>query len=166
MHWGEIADGFALLGREGDVWTLPAARNKTKVDLIRPLSETAQAILRQRRRIDGCTFVFSNDGRVPIWGFSFLKKRFDKKCNVTGWQLHDLRRTARSLLSRAGVSSEHSERCLGHAIGGVRGVYDRHRYLDEMRAAYEKLARLISQIVDPQPNVVLATKAAKRSRTA
>jgi hypothetical protein len=58
------------------------------------------------------------------------------------------------LLSRAGVSSDHSERCLGHTIGGVRGVYDRHRYLDEMRAAYEKLAQLIFQIVDPQPNVV------------
>jgi integrase len=157
------------MGRDeikGADWTLPAARNKTKVDLTRPLSKAAQAILNERPRFDSCPFVFSNDGRVPIRGYGFLKKRFDKACKVSGWQLHDLRRTARSLLSRAGVSSDHSERCLGHAISGVRGVYDRHRYLDEMRAAYEMLARLISQIVDPQPNVVLATKAAKRSRTA
>jgi integrase len=139
---------------DGADWTLPAARNKTKVDLTRPLSQAAQAILKERPRFDGCPFVFSNDGRVPIGGYSFLKKRFDQACKVSGWQLHDLRRTARSLLSRAGVSSDHSERCLGHAISGVRAVYDRHRYLDEMRAAYEKLARLISQIVDLQPNVV------------
>jgi integrase len=140
MRHGEIDDGTD--------WTLPAARNKTKVDLTRPLSKAAQAILNERPRFDGCPFMFSNDGRLPISGFSFLKKRFDKACKVSGWQLHDLRRTARSLLSRAGVPSDHGERCLGHAIGGVRGVYDRHRYLDEMRAAYEKLARLIFQIVD------------------
>jgi len=145
MPWSEI---------DGDVWHLPASRNKVKADLPRPLSRAAQAILDERPRIDGCPFVFSNDGKHPVGGYNFLKKRFDKACGVSGWQLHDLRRTARSLLSRAGVSSDHSERCLGHTIGGVRGVYDRHRYLDEMRAAYEKLAQLIFQIVDPQPNVV------------
>jgi hypothetical protein len=42
----------------------------------------------------------------------------------------------------------------GHVIGGVRGVYDRHAYREEMLLAYEKFASLISQIVDPQPNVV------------
>ena len=57
-------------------------------------------------------------------------------------------------MSRAGVPSDHAERCLGHVIGGVRGVYDRHRYREEMLLAYEKLAALIGQIVDPQPNVV------------
>ena len=57
-------------------------------------------------------------------------------------------------MSRAGVPSEHAERCLGHTIGGVEGVYDQHNYLDEMRLAYENLATLLGQIVDPQPNVV------------
>ena len=42
---------------------------------------------------------------------------------MTGWRLHDLRRTARSLMSRAGVSADIAERCLGHIIGGVRAVY-------------------------------------------
>ena len=57
-------------------------------------------------------------------------------------------------MSRAGVPSEHAERCLGHVIGGVEGVYDRHQHRDEMLLAYEKLATLMSGIVDPQPNVV------------
>ena len=57
-------------------------------------------------------------------------------------------------MSRAGVASDHAERCLGHVIGGVRGVYDRHQYREEMLLAYERLAALIAQIVDPQPNVV------------
>jgi hypothetical protein len=42
------------------------------------------------------------------------------------WTLHDLRRTARSLMSGACIASDHAERCLGHVIGGVRGTYDRH----------------------------------------
>ena len=82
------------------------------------------------------------------------KADIDRASGVSGWVLHDLRRTARSLMARAAVPAEHAERCLGHVIGGVQGTYDRHRYQDEMRLAYEKLSGLIVGIVDPQPNVV------------
>src|SRR5947209_13407122 len=82
------------------------------------------------------------------------KLSFDRACGVNGWTIHDLRRTARSLMSRAGVNADVAERCLGHVIPGVRGVYDRHRYIDEMRQAFEALATQIERIVDPQPNVI------------
>jgi integrase len=70
------------------------------------------------------------------------------------WTIHDLRRTARSLMPRAGIQPDHAERCLGHAIPGVRGVYDCHEYRDEKARAFDALAALIERIVDPQPNVV------------
>jgi integrase len=143
MRWSEI-NGFD--------WTLPASRNKVNAELVRPLSNAAQDVLAKVRRIAGSDFVFTGDGR-RLGGFTARKKAFDKQCGVTGWTLHDLRRTARSLMSRAGVPSEHAERCLGHVIGGVEGVYNRHGYRDEMLIAYEKLATLIGQIVYPQPNV-------------
>jgi integrase len=73
--------------------------------------------------------------------------QFDAKCGVTGWRLHDLRRTARSLMSRAGVQSEYAERVLGHVIPGIEGVYNRHQYTDEKAAVLTKLAALIKQIV-------------------
>jgi integrase len=38
------------------------------------------------------------------------------------WQLHDLRRTARSLMSRAGVRPDIAERVLGHAIASTTGI--------------------------------------------
>ena len=58
-------------------------------------------------------------------------------------------------MSRAGVSSDHAERVLGHAIGGVEGVYDRHSYEDEKAAALTKLAHLVQTIVNPpEGNVV------------
>ena len=62
-------------------------------------------------------------------------------------------------MSRAGVPSDHAERCLGHVIGGVRGTYDRHAYREEMLLAYEKLATLVAGIVDPQPNVIAIKRA-------
>jgi integrase len=137
----------------GTDWTLPADRNKTKVDLIRPLSAAAQEVLARTPKLADCQFVFSTDGRSPISGFSRFKENFDKACGVTGWTLHDLRRTARSLMSRAGVNADHAERCLGHVIAGVRGTYDRHEYHAEKKTAYEALAGQIDRIVNPRENV-------------
>jgi hypothetical protein len=52
------------------------------------------------------------------------------------------------------VPTDHAERCLGHVIGGVRGVYDCWAYLPEKRVAYDKLAGLVERIVHPVENVV------------
>jgi integrase len=115
-------------------------------------------------RIDGGAFVFSNTGRRPFSGLSKAKKKFDKAAGVYGWTLHDLRRTARSLMSRAGVNADHAERCLGHVIGGVRGVYDRHAYYNEKRDAYAALAAQIDRIVNPVDNVAELPPARKSRR--
>lgn len=137
MTWAEI---------DGADWTLPAARNKTKVDLVRPLSRQAQAILEALPKSEG--FVWStHGGAIPIAGFTQFKHRLDEASGVNGYTLHDLRRTARSLMSRVGVPSDHAERCLGHVIGGVRGVYDRHEYHREKQRAFEMLAGEIGRIV-------------------
>jgi integrase len=146
LRWSEISD---------DGWLLPAARNKTKVDLLRPLSQAAWRLLADLPRFEGCDFVFTWDGWRPITGFSKPKRELDALCDVRGWCLHDLRRSSRSLLSRAGVNVDIAERCLGHMIPGVRGTYDRHQYQTEMLHAFEALAALIERIVGgPQANVV------------
>jgi integrase len=72
-----------------------------------------------------------------------------EKITLAHWTFHDLRRTARSLLSRAGIDSDIAERCLAHKIGGVRGVYDRYAYHKEKKRAFEALAALIERIVNP-----------------
>jgi integrase len=83
---------------------------------------------------------------------------------MRGWVLHDLRRTARSLMSRAGVPREHAERVLGHVIGGIEQVYDRHQYKTEKGAALAKLAALIDSIVHPRSADVLPMKGKKQRR--
>jgi integrase len=155
VTWGEL---------DGSAWTLPGARNKTKLDLLRPLSKAALEVLPQQ--IEGCNFVFSTDGKTPISGFSKFKRAFDAAVvaimrkqdpeakPLPPWTLHDLRRSARSLMSRAGVDADIAERCLGHVIPGVRSVYDRHKYFDQMLRAYELLAAEIERILNPPTNVV------------
>jgi integrase len=145
---------------DGADWTLPAARNKTKVDLVRPLSDAARAVLEKRSLVDGRCYYFTTDGKRPISAFSKFKQKFDATVlaelrkqdpeakPLRNWTLHDLRRTARSLMSRAGVNVDHAERCLGHVMGGVRGTYDRHEYHPEKKKAYEALATMIERIVN------------------
>jgi integrase len=145
MTWDELS---------GADWTLPATRNKVKVDLVRPLSPMALAVIEELPRLGKRGWIFTTDGRRPLASVAKAKARLDEASGVTGWTVHDLRRTARSLLSRGGVNWDIAERCLGHVIGGVRGVYDRHEYLDEKRDAYAKLAGLIERIVHPVDNVV------------
>jgi integrase len=134
------------------IWTLPASRSKTKQEVVRPLSTAAQAVRDRVPQIAGSEFVFTLGGGVPINSFHLLKQMIDKRSGVTGWRLHDLRRTARSLMSRAGVSADVAERCLGHVVPGVRGVYDRYKFQAEMLQAFEALEALIKRIVEPHAN--------------
>jgi integrase len=143
----------------GDVWTIPQERYKTGFELVIPLTPLALASLAQLPKIGKGQFVFTTDGERPFSGYSKAKAKFDKACGVTGWTLHDLRRTARSLMSRAGVTADIAERCLGHVLGGVRGTYDRHAYFDEKRRAFEALATLIGRILAPQTDNIVSINA-------
>jgi integrase len=135
-------------------WVIPAARCKTARDVLVPLSRAAQAIVRDMPRLGNGDLVFTTDGRTAIGSFSRSKRAIDLASGVTGWTIHDLRRTARTLLSRAGIDADVAERCLGHAVVGVRAVYDRHQFEEEKRRAFEALAAQIERIVNPQPNIV------------
>jgi integrase len=137
-------------------WLIPAARHKNKQNFWLPLSADALATLANLPVIGSSKsgFVFTSDGKRPMGGFSKFKRDFDKACGVTDWTIHDLRRTARTLMSRAGVQPRHAEMAIGHTISGVEGVYDRWTYRDEKRAALEAVATQIKLIINPVDNVV------------
>jgi integrase len=126
-EWTEISDG---------IWTLPASRSKTKSEVSRPLSAAALATLPAKTS----RFVFSWNGDVGLTSFTKLKAQLDAASKTSDWRIHDLRRTSRSLMSRAGIATELAERMLGHAVPTIQKVYDRHKYLEEMSLAYSKLA--------------------------
>ncbi|MFI5022495.1 MAG: tyrosine-type recombinase/integrase [Alphaproteobacteria bacterium] len=153
MRWEEI---------EGETWIIPAERYKTNVANAVPLTEAVRALLGTLQKKG---YVFSTTkGKRPFSGFSKPKQALDEKIAelrkkderkpMPHWVLHDLRRTARSLMSRAGVPSDIAERVLGHAIPGVRGIYDRHSYEAEKRDALERLANLVNRILNLASNIV------------
>lgn len=153
---------------DGDIWTIPAQRYKRQpkhknLDHAIPLSAQAKALIGDKPEgfKGNAWFIFSTTGGAkPFSGFSKAKKLLDAEIakirkaegqpKMARWTLHDLRRTARTLMSRAAVSEDHAERALGHVIGGVRGTYDRYEYLDEKRAAFEALAGLVDMILRPR----------------
>jgi hypothetical protein len=143
LPWSELdAKGF---------WTLPASRNKVKFDLVRPLSKLALAQLVMNG--ESHAFSFSN-GKLTRYHRVLLERSRTADLQLHNLRLHDLRRTTRTLLSRAKIPGGVAERCLGHKRPKIERTYDQHQFLAEMQSAYETLARLIEQIVDPKPNVV------------
>jgi integrase len=156
MKWDEVDDG--------GVWVLPASRSKTKTEITRPLSKAALAVLDGLPRIGGCDYPFTSNGITPIASFSDPKAKLDAASGVGAWRLHDLRRCARSLLSRAHVDSDIAEQILGHSRGDLIERYDRHLPLDRMRDAVERLAALVSNIVNPPPSGEVADLASERTR--
>ncbi len=142
----------------GDVWTVPADEREKGTGGALRLPAAAVAVIEVQPRLNDNPFVFAGRGQGAFNSFSKSKAAFDAALpkivgpegvatEIPNWTLHDLRRTARSLMARAGVRPDIAERVLGHVIAGVEGVYDRHRYDDEKAEALERLAILISAVV-------------------
>jgi integrase len=175
---GEVARmSHKEIGADG-VWTIPAERYKTKRPNFVPLSKAALAIIKSQPKIDDCDYLLPTQAKTPFTRSGKSKAKLDKAViaalkmqaqkgasieSIPNWTLHDLRRTAKTLMARAGVRPDISERVLGHVIAGVEGTYDRHSYADEKRDALEKLAAMIERILNPLPSSV-TTIAAHRVR--
>jgi len=136
----------------GAVWYLPGSRTKTGASLDIPLVPTVVGWLHELRSRDAVNeYVFTERRRgrrerVPHVGIDTLNAAMQRvKHGLRPFTLHDLRRTARTQLAALGARREVAERCLGHAIRGVEGTYDRHDYFKERRAALEQWTDLVIQ---------------------
>jgi integrase len=146
MQWADL---------DGDVWRMPKEPRAKGVGGDLKLSPLALETIHAQPKLASNPYVFVGRASGPFNGFAKAKTVLDKASGVTGWRIHDLRRTARSLMSRAGVISEHAERVMGHAIAGVEGVYDVHTYGPEKAVVLGKLASLIERIVNPPDAAVV-----------
>lgn len=128
-------------------WTIPGTRTKNRRTHIVPLSEPVRALLRGIPVTGELVFP---GVRGVFNGYGAAKLALDKKSGVTGWRLHDLRRTCATGLQRLGVRLEITEAILNHvggARGGLTGIYQRHTYQKEKRAALEAWAAHVMAIV-------------------
>jgi integrase len=167
LNWSE-------LDREKALWTLPAHRAKNGVVHDVPLSPPAVVLLdevaRQNRPQNSSAawpikgLVFSTTGRTRVSGFSAAKRRLDKltlrltstsgasePASVAPWRIHDLRRSLATGLQRLGVRFEVTEAVLNHVSGsrsGVAGVYQRHHWSTEKRAALDAWGEHVVALVE------------------
>jgi len=148
MMWSEIDLDRAL-------WTLPAARNKGKRDHEIPLSSAMLALLGDRPQ-QGRP-IFTTNGQKPYAGQKRLKEILDRETGVSGWTLHDFRRTVSTGMAGLHIPQDTIDRVLNHAKTALAGTYNRHQYLDEKRQALEAWAARVAFIVGAArdaPNVV------------
>jgi integrase len=113
---------------------------------------------------------------TPFAGWSKAKAALDKAivearkkaaketgtvpASIVPWSIHDLRRTVATGLQRLGVRLEVTEAVLNHISGsraGVAGVYQRHDWASEKRAALDAWAAHLLAIAErrtPPANVI------------
>lgn len=130
---------------QDDMLVLPAEVTKNKREHRIPIGPMARAIINEQPQRKDNPYVFparkdwSRKKRATVynaWGKD--KPALDHRSGVTGWVIHDLRRTLVSSWAGMGVRIEVCEKYIGHVSGsfaGIVGVYQRHSFMDEMRAA-------------------------------
>ena len=148
MTWSE-------LDLEAGLWTLPASRTKNKREHRIPLTEAALALLGKQAATGG-EFVFSTTGTTPPSGWSKAKRALDSRMKerlgtrFKPWRLHDLRRTCATGMENLGVPTHVVETALNHVSGakaGIVGVYQRAEHREAVKAAFEKWAQRVMEIV-------------------
>jgi integrase len=155
MRWDDIAAG---------TWTIRSEeREKGNAgELLLP--KLALDVIEAQPRIHGNSYIFASGTKKHFNSWSQRKQELDDMLpkDMPAWTVHDLRRTARSLMSRADLRPDIAERVLGHAIPGVEGVYDRHRYDAQKADALARLAALIETIINPPEDNVVAMTTTRR----
>jgi integrase len=166
--YGSIVELLALTGQRREevaqlrweeldlaerTWTIPKSRTKNAKAHVVHLSDQSLAVLKRADRRG--QFVFSLLGTKPFQEFSVAKHLLDKHSGVSGWRLHDLRRTCVSGMARLGIAPHVADKILNHqggTISGVAAVYQRHDFLAERKDALDRWAGHVAQIISSASN--------------
>lgn len=139
------------------LWTIPGERAKNGATHLVPLSPAAVSIVKELLATEKSEKLLPARGNwdASPSGFSKAMRRIREELEAelghaaAHWTLHDLRRTMATGLQRLGVRLEVTEAVLNHLSGsrsGIVGVYQRHNYFDEKRAALCAWAREVKRL--------------------
>lgn len=158
LSWCEVSQSSGL-------WSLPSARAKNGHAIEIALSSGAMETIESLRgnwdkwesRWPRKGFLFTTTGKTSVSGYSRAKSRLDAiltKLNggeeLEHWTLHDLRRTLATGMQKLGVRFEVTEAILNHvgqSKSGVAGIYQKHDWTVERRAALQAWSDNIEQLV-------------------
>jgi integrase len=130
------------------IWTIPKSRTKNAKPHVVQLSDQSIAVLRRVEKRG--PYVSAVHGNKPFQNFAVAKRKLDELSKVTGWRLHDLRRTCVSGMARLGIAPHVADKILNHQSGtitGVAAVYQRHEFLRERKDALERWGAHMAKIV-------------------
>jgi len=147
--------------REFDVgaklWTISGKRAKNGATHLVPLTPAALGIVQKLLKDQRSEKLLPARGNWDMSpsGFSKAMRRIRESLEeelghpVQHWTLHDLRRTLATGLQRLGVRLEVTEAVLNHLSGsrsGIVGVYQRHNYFHEKKAALAAWERELKRL--------------------
>ena len=143
MSWSEV-------DLDAGIWKIPAARAKNKLEHTLHLSAPAIQIL---KALPGphAGLVFTTNGTAPFSAISKAKTRLDRTSQVTGWRLHDIRRTMATGLHEMNFGLQVVERLLNHvgaSRSGVAGIYNKADHLPERKRAMDVWGASVQALVE------------------
>jgi integrase len=162
IRHGDIVNGFVIsevvdrVVREKSydgVWRIPTEDREKGNGEELLLPKAALDIIAAQPRFANSDYIFPAAWSGGAVNNLHLRKRvFDAKLaaghqDFAPWRVHDLRRTCRTLLSEIGIDREIAERILGHRLGKIEGIYDRHAPFKRKGEALAALAEHIAIIV-------------------
>lgn len=133
-------------------WHIPAEHSKTGKPHIVFLSRQSIALFRELLALaGGSELVMPGRGSLTR---PFAHNAINQALKVAligqavpAFTIHDLRRTASTLLHENGWHSDVVEKALNHTIPGVRGVYNRAEYASQRREMLQFWADYIGQLM-------------------
>lgn len=143
---------------EGE-WHIPVENSKTGKPHIVYLSSQAQTLFKELKPLASSS-IWVLPGRGTL-AKPFANNALNQALKVSlqgqeipAFTIHDLRRTASTLLHEQGWPSDVVEKALNHTIGGVRGVYNRAEYAEQRREMLQAWADYIDGLA-PSGNLVI-----------
>ena len=135
---------------ERGIWILPAERSKTKKAIRRALSSKVIELIKSLDLPYGRKREFLIPGQSPKKPLtSHAQNRFVQRLNdrmkLEYFTPHDFRRTLVTRLSENEVMPHVTEKMLGHELGGIMAIYNKHDWLDEQLAGYELYWQLLEK---------------------
>ena len=129
---------WSELDFDAGIWTLPAARSKNHQPHRLPIMPAMRAILDQVPRRATRDQLFGERGAGGFAGWTSGKSALDTRSGITGWVMHDIRRSVATGMANLNIQPHIIEEVLGHSGGhksGVAGIYNRATYVAAVRAA-------------------------------
>lgn len=116
------------------IWTVPKEHSKTKKPIIRPIHDELKPLIESLIEHSSSDLLLGEE-KTPEAVSSFGGSLWKKLGHEERWTFHDLRRTFSTMLNDFGIEPHIVETLLGHAVGGVAGIYNRAGYTEQKRAA-------------------------------